>query len=112
MVSSPDFSIAQIRRTSKTVENVVHEYVTQSGKVVRETIGTGTTAKVLDFIYDESGRPFALKYSADGGSTFTKYYYVLNLQGDVVKLVEQTRSGKVYTLTTVASYTYNAWARF
>ncbi len=81
---------------------VTHNYVTQNGKVVRETIGSGRTGKVLDFIYDESGRPFALKYSTNGGSSFTTYYYVLNLQGDVVKLID-TRG------TTVASYSYNAW---
>ena len=76
--------------------------MTQNGKVVRETIGTGSSAKVLDFIYDESGTPFALKYSTNNGSSFTTYYYVLNLQGDVVKLV--TASG-----TAVATYTYDAW---
>ena len=70
--------------------------------MVRETIGTGTTAEVLDFIYDESGSPFALKYSTDGGSTFTTYYYVLNLQGDVIKLIEADG-------TVAAQYTYNAW---
>ena len=38
----------------------------------------------------------------NGGSSFTTYYYVLNLQGDVVKLV--TASG-----TEAASYAYDAW---
>ena len=86
----------------KDVKGTTHYYLTQSGKVVCETIGTGSTAKVLDFIYDESGRPFALKYSTNGGSSFSTYYYVLNLQGDVVKLI--SASGTVY-----ANYTYNAW---
>ena len=88
-------------RTSKTVENVVHEYVTQSGKVVRETIGTGTTARVLDFIYDASGRPFALIYT-NGTAASVTYYYVLNLQGDVVGLIDENADF-------VAKYTYNAW---
>ena len=79
-----------------------HRYLTQGGKVIRETIGTGSTARVLDFIYNESGRPFAVKDSQDGGSTFATYYYVLNLQGDVVKLIGA--SGTVY-----ANYKYNAW---
>ena len=61
-----------------------------------------TVTAVLDFIYDESGKPFALNYSTNGGSSFTSYYYVLNLQGDVVKLV--TESGAA-----VASYEYDAW---
>ena len=55
---------------------------------------------MLDFIYDESGKPFAM---VDQLSAQPKtYYYVLNLQGDVVKLV--TDSGAV-----AASYEYDAW---
>jgi RHS repeat-associated protein len=46
--------------------------------------------------------PFALRYSTNNGSTFTKYYYVLNLQGDVVKLINA--SG-----TTIANYSYSAY---
>ena len=81
---------------------VTHEYLTLNGKVARETIRTNNTlTAVLDFIYDESGRPFALKYSTDGTS-FETYYYVLNLQGDVVKLIQA--NGHV-----VAHYTYDAW---
>ena len=91
-------------RTRKVVDGVVHTYVTQNGKVVRETIGMGTTAKVLDFIYDHNGQPFALRYSTNGGSTFTTYYYVLNLQGDVIKLVTATGSP-------AATYRYNAWGK-
>ena len=89
-------------RSSKTVGSTVHTYLTQSGKVVRETIGSGSSTTVLDFIYDESNRPFALNYSTNGGSSFTTYYYVLNLQGDVVKLVTSSD-------TAVATYTYDAW---
>lgn len=48
--------------------------------------GDGAVTASLDFIYDESGRPFALNYSINGGRSFNTYYYVLNLQGDVVKL--------------------------
>ena len=83
-------------------QTVTHEYLTLNGKVARETIRTNNTlTAVLDFIYDESGKPFALKYSTDGTS-FKTYYYVLNLQGDVVKLIQE--SGGV-----VARYTYDAW---
>ncbi|MBQ6430860.1 MAG: hypothetical protein IJJ99_03165 [Oscillospiraceae bacterium] len=90
-------------RTEKNDDGVLHKYVTQNGKVVRETIGSGSTAKVLDFIYDESGRPFALNYSTNNGSSFTTYYYILNLQGDVVKLVNASGT------STFANYTYDAW---
>ena len=41
-------------------------------------------ATTLDYFYDESGRPFAFNYSVDG-SDFETYYYILNLQGDVVQ---------------------------
>ena len=84
-----------------STQTVTHEYLTQSGKVMRETIKTNqTVTAVLDFIYDESGKPFAMidQLSAQPNT----YYYVLNLQGDVVKLV--TESGAV-----AASYEYDAW---
>ena len=84
-----------------STQTITHEYLTQSGKVMRETVKTNqTVTAVLDFIYDESGKPFAM---IDQLSAQPKtYYYVLNLQGDVVKLV--TESGAV-----VASYEYDAW---
>ena len=56
----------------------------------------------MDFIYDGSGRPFALNYSTVGGNRFTTYYYVLNLQGDVVKLIDQDGAE-------AAAYAYDAW---
>ena len=84
-----------------STQTVTHEYLTQSGKVMRETVRTdGTVTAVLDFIYDESGKPFAM---IDQLSAQPKtYYYVLNLQGDVVKLIDQ--DGAV-----AASYEYDAW---
>ena len=50
----------------------------------------------MDFIYDNTGKPYALKY--DG----TLYYYVLNLQGDVISII--THWGESY-----GTYTYDAW---
>ena len=50
----------------------------------------------MDFVYDNTGKPYALKY--DG----TLYYYVLNLQGDVISII--THWGESY-----GSYTYDAW---
>ena len=86
-----------------STQTITHEYLTQSGKVMRETIKTNqTVTAVMDFVYDESGKPFALNYSTNGGSSFTTYYYVLNLQGDVVKLIDQ--DGAV-----AAAYAYDAW---
>ena len=64
-------------------DTITHDYLTQSGKVARETIrqsvgGTVLKTETLDFFYDESGRPFAFNYSVDGDIAST-YYYILNL---------------------------------
>ena len=87
-------------------QTVTHEYLTLNGKVARETIRTNNTlTAVLDFIYDASGKPFALKYSTNGTS-FQTYYYVLNLQGDVVKLIHYIPG---FEYESVATYEYDAW---
>mgnify|MGYP004547020437 CR=1 FL=1 len=84
-----------------STQTVTHEYLTQSGKVMRETVRTdGTVTSVLDFIYDESGKPFAMIDQL--GASPKTYYYVLNLQGDVVKLIDQDGAE-------VAAYAYDAW---
>ena len=74
-----------------------YTFVTQNGKVVRQSWRTES----IDFFYDESGRPFAMKYQRANDAPQT-YYYVLNLQGDVVKLVDVSGAE-------VASYEYDAW---
>ena len=87
-------------------QTVTHEYLTLNGKVARETIKTNNSmTAVLDFVYDESGKPFALKYSTNGTS-FETYYYVLNLQGDVVKLIHYIPG---FEYESVATYEYDAW---
>ena len=63
--------------TLASTETVTHDYLTQNGKVARETIrqdvgGTVLSTKTLDFFYDDSGRPFAFNYSVDG-SDFETY---------------------------------------
>ena len=52
--------LAQSDWTLASTETVEHEYLTQSGKVARETIrqsvgGTVLKTETLDFFYDESG---------------------------------------------------------
>ena len=87
-------------------QTVTHEYLTLNGKVARETIKTNNSlTAVLDFVYDESGKPFALKYSTNGTS-FQTYYYVLNLQGDVVELIHYIPG---FEYESVATYEYDAW---
>ena len=79
-------------RTSKTVNGVVHNYYYASGKLLRETYGSN----VLDFSYDANGNPYALKYNG------VTYYYITNLQGDVMYLVNSSGA-------TVATYEYDPY---
>ena len=74
-----------------------YTFVKQNGKVVRQSWRTES----IDFFYDESGSPFAMTYQSANDAPQT-YYYVLNLQGDVVKLVDVSGAE-------VASYEYDAW---
>ena len=87
-------------------DTITHDYLTQSGRVARETIrqsvgGTVLKTETLDFFYDESGRPFAFNYSVDGDIAST-YYYILNLQGDVVQIIDKTGVMQ-------AEYVYSPW---
>ena len=50
----------------------------------------------LHFTYDATGTPTTVTHNG------TVYYYVTNLQGDVVKIIDSTG-------ITVATYTYDAW---
>ena len=77
-------------RSSKTVGSTKYDFTTLSGLVIRQTGG----GKTIDFVYDENNQPLAMKYNN------TLYYYVLNAQGDVVRIVNSSRS-------VVASYTYD-----
>ena len=79
-------------RLSKTVAGTTHNYTWQDGKLLTETYGTTK----MEFMYDESGSPSGIIING------SPYYYVKNLQGDVVQLLDA--SGTVQ-----ATYTYNAW---
>ena len=61
------------------------------------------TVQVLDFAYDNAGTPYALTYT-NGTADPVVYYYITNLQGDVVSLVNA--SG-----TEVAAYTYDPYGK-
>ena len=85
-------------RKAKTVNGVTWNYITQSGKLVRAK----SNDVVLDFIYDNLNEPYAVNYSTDNGSTWETFYYVRNLQGDIIKILNA--SGEV-----VARYKYDSW---
>ena len=81
-------------RSSKTVGSTTYKYDTLSGKVMRQT----WLGKAIEFIYDENNQPYAMRYNG------TVYYYVLNVQGDVVGLLNA--SGAI-----AAKYTYDPWGK-
>ena len=80
-------------RSSKTVNGTEYKFTTLSGLVTRQTGG-----KTIDFIYDDSNQPLAMKYNG------TLYYYILNAQGDVVRIIDGSRN-------VVASYSYDPWGK-
>ncbi len=97
-----------LRNSNVTVTTEHHEYVYASGTLLRETITTtdaegNTATETLDFVYDLNGSPYALNYTNGTAATQT-YYYITNVQGDVVCLVTDTG-------TVVAEYEYDSWGR-
>ena len=84
-------------RIKKTVDGVVHNYVYSGGKLVEETYGDTK----LNFSYDANGNPYTFSYTK-GDKDPSVYHYVLNLQGDVVRIV--TNKG-----VTRVTYEYDAW---
>jgi hypothetical protein len=52
----------------------------------------------MTFAYDENGAPQSFTYNG------TKYNYMINLQGDVIKICNSAG-------TIVGSYVYNAWGK-
>ena len=98
-----DYDMAGVR-SGKTVTTknkstgettvVEYKYTTLSGLLTRMTYGT----TAMDFVYDENNQPLAMKYNN------TLYYYVLNAQGDVVRIIDGSRN-------VVASYSYDPWGK-
>ena len=79
-------------RVQKKVENDIYFYYYSEGLLMRQTWG----ANYIDFLYDESGLPYSFIYNG------TRYYYVKNLQNDVIAIANT--SGSI-----VVNYTYDAW---
>lgn len=73
-------------RTQKTVGNTVYNYYYIDGVLVRQTWGTN----YMDFLYDESGSAYSFIYNG------TQYYYVKNLQGDVILAMNQFTFGTYF----------------
>ena len=76
-------------------QHTEHLYDTEN-RLVSQAWTSGSTNHVMDFAYDNTGKPYAVKYDNQ------IYYYVLNFQGGVIAIV--TTWGAVY-----GTYTYDAW---
>ena len=94
MDSPPD------RRATVATPTTHYEYITLSGKVMRQS----WDGNVIDFIYDENNQPFAMRYKASGSNNYATYYYILNVQGDVIGLLNA--NGAI-----AAKYTYDPWGK-
>lgn len=79
-------------RTKRVSEDKTYSYIYAGDKLMRMTVGNDT----LDFSYDTNGVPLTMTYNG------TVYYYITNLQGDVISL-ELADGGSG------AQYAYDAW---
>ena len=81
-------------RTKRTNGSNTYNYTYYGSQLTHMTYGSN----VLHFYYDASGKPLSVVYNG------VTYYYVLNLQGDVVALLDSTGDMAV-------EYRYDAWGR-
>ena len=101
----------RLSRSSGTdADDVTYTYVYTDGLLTRMTKGD----LMLYFTYDAAGTPMTVSLhtgtncatgSETGcGADCKTYYYVTNLQGDVVAILDETG-------TVVVEYTYDAWGK-
>ena len=99
---TPPTENAPLHRGKATEITETHQYIYAGGKLLRETISDATTTKTLDFTYDNVGMPYSLIYN--NGTTTATYYYITNLQGDVMYLVDANG-------VQVAAYDYDPYGK-
>ena len=83
-------------RTSKTVNGVTTDYYWLNGVLQAQKTGD----EYIIFLYDEAGSAYGMILK--NGAAEEYYYYVYNLQGDVIGIVDSAGN-------TVVSYSYSAW---
>ena len=81
-------------RTSKTVSGAVTKFHTMNSTLLGQTKGSDT----IVFLYDEKGNKYGFDYNG------TKYYYIFNVQGDVIGILNQAGQK-------IVSYTYDPWGK-
>ncbi len=83
-------------RTSKSDGTNTTKYLLNGTQILAQT----TNGKTLSFFYDQQGNRVGM---ADSSNHF--YYYIYNVQGDVIALADAS-TGKL-----VVTYTYDAWGK-
>ena len=81
-------------RTQKSVDGTTTYYIYSGDKLVAQKTGNNT----IYLEYDSTGSPFLISYNG------SHYYYILNGQGDVIALIDNTGN-------TVVEYTYDPWGQ-
>ena len=79
-------------RIRKVVNGVTTNYTLNGKNIVHMTQGSND----LHFFYDEQGKPAMVRFNG------TDYFYIYNLQGDVVAMIDVNG-------TQVVEYHYDAW---
>lgn len=97
--------IEPIERVLVSTVVTQYEYVYTGGKLMQMVINSttttaegdiSTTSDILNFTYDATGLPLTLTYDN------ATYYYVTNVQGDVVAILDSNGQSMV-------TYSYSAW---
>ena len=81
-------------RTSKTVNGTTTKFHIMNGTLLGQTRGSD---KIV-FLYDEKANRYGFDYNG------TKYYYIFNVQGDVIGILNQAGQK-------IVSYTYDPWGK-
>ena len=71
---------------------MVYTYYYVGSQLARMTYGD----YVLDFFYDINGTPIAMRQGYASSNNYTVYYYITNLQGDVIRLVDVNGNTAAY----------------
>ena len=81
-------------RTKKVVNGVTTEYYLNGSTILTQITGD----ERLDFLYDDAGSLLGLKWNG------TAYYYVKNLQGDIIGILDSDGNQ-------VVEYVYETWGQ-
>ena len=84
-------------RIKKVTNGVTHKYYVDGTRIIAESITTGNITEELRYYYDTKGI-CGFRYGDD------KYYYVKNMQGDIVAVYDG--NGTKY-----GEYAYDAWGK-